>query len=359
MIEEQSACNEPPPASARRREEERRRRSSSRRHGHRAQSSRGRDGGKQKEADQGFDALPIEGDRQQRVTMVAPKTLKALQARARFLFGSGVGHLRFYHHGAVPINGPEDFAHVQAGDLVVATLGDKELEGAFSKAKKRPPGFAYMESTTKNDYRAYTPTTPQSARASPQPVSLPGSKVKFEANSCYRGDFVEKPYSKRPQWPNPTGKTRVIVPDTGLAIESHYRREFVERELVPAKPIPQPAPALQIFKGHMALSEETTQTREFAFRKGEQPHLVVRKTNLQIGNHSFEGTSSYAVDYKRKSQAELSRGPKWATRVCAAYHVDAPFESDTEYKQQFQGVALEQPVVMHLEPAKHMATMTG
>jgi len=313
----------------------------------RRSSSRGQGHSRRRRRSEEDNHASIEGDRQQRVTMVAPKSLKVLQARAKFLFGGAAGLLRLYHHGSVPIKGPEDFAHVQPGDLVVATVGEPQQKPAT-------PGFAFNESTMKRDYVAYSPRPP-SSQETPRPTR-PSSKLRFEAKTSYIEDYVEKPYSKRQACKSP--KTRPQVQPTGEAIKSHYQREYQSKQLDPAKPVPHAEPALQVFKSYMPLADKSSAMRDYASKKADPARLVVLKDNLHLGDHAFDGMTNYTRDYRLRPKAEQV-SCRWAKHERKAYTVDAPLESETQYRYAYQGRSLDQPVVMHLEPAKGLQASSG
>jgi hypothetical protein len=301
-----------------------------------------------------------------RVTMVAPKSLYSLQARAKWLFGRD-GCLRFYHHGVVPIQDPSHFAQVREGDLVVATWNERKV-GACE--------FANLTSTTHATYVAHPLPPPSEPPALGEKAELErrGNKkgrdgdqsgsCAFNASTCYRTEFVEKPHSKREAW---WDKARTVLrTERAVPPSTTYGDEFAQKKGDCAKRLPNPCPALNVLKGAMPLHFKTHQNTVFAppAQKG-MDDLVVKTTSLKPGaslaqagtDEPFVGKSTYGAGYVRHPMPDFkprtptsSSRPQTPSRPVHAQMARHKFNGNTEYGDQFLGKA-DAPLMIHLEAA--------
>jgi len=277
--------------------------------------------------------------RRHRVSMVCPKSLADLQARAMHMFGKE-GCLRLYHHGQVLIKAADDLSKVRHGDVIVVTWDDRKL----SKSE-----FANLMTTYSSHYVQH-PVCGAVVADTVRPL-MPSQR--FDAQSSYRMDFAEPLSSSRRQ---DTFKPRPVAITTNRGGEARtaYTEQFEWKGLHHNKPLPPPGPALNLLKGAMPLHAETSYKRDFGqtHRPANCP-IMMPKGNLRSEDTrpKFSEETTYQTDFPDHG-VDLYTRPRSSSRVKQVVNrSNQKTESATEYRERFDGQA-DKPVIIHLEPAR-------
>lgn len=271
-------------------------------------------------------------DPTRRITIPAPRTLNELQYAARHHFGQAVPGRHTLHHYGKPVMQERHVDQFQHDDVII--VSGEELQQRQEAAV----------STHHTDY-----VKPQlDVRTSCKHPTIPIEYQRFEAQSCYKQDYLKHQARPPRESAKPVKSAWYRGSEEGTG-QTTYKTQYTWHSGVPSKPIRSDAFARDF---GAAKFEGVSSYRADYIKQPLRPRSAAACPQKDRGaqwSGDFNGVTTYNNDYTKHPL--VAHGNTGGTAHKSSLEPSGlPFSGQSEHRREFVPLSSERRHLIHLEP---------